>query len=465
MQKSIKKFFSKFIGDKTFYALVFSVAIPIMVQNGITNFVSLLDNIMVGQVGTEQMSGVAIVNQLIFIFNLSVFGAVSGAGIFTAQFHGKKDDEGVVQTFRFKLMTAVVLSAAAVGIFLLFGDDLIQIYLNDGSVEGDLALTLGFAKQYLAVMLVGLLPFAVSQAYGGTLRETGHTVLPMVAGFAAVATNGIGNYLLIFGKFGCPEMGVEGAAIASVISRFVELSILVVVTHTSKKITCGKGVYKRFFFVEKNLCNKIFAKGSMLFVNELLWSVGSSAMAFCYSLRGLDVVAGYSIASTVINCFSIAYIALGNSVGIIVGKLLGAGEVEKAQDYDVKLIAFSVAMGAAMGAILACTSGLFPLLYNTTDRAKQIASQFLLITGCIMPMHGFLHSCYFTLRSGGKTFITFLYDSVFVCVINVPVAYCLAQFTSWDVVWIYLAANLVEVFKCVLGFIMLKKKIWINKIV
>lgn len=131
----------KFIGDKKFYAMVLAVALPIMLQNGITNFVSLLDNIMVGQVGTEQMSGVAIVNQLFFVFNLCIFGAVSGAGIFTAQFFGKNDEEGIRQTLRFKYLAGVVLTAVAVLVFVLLQTPLISLYLHDGSVEGDLELT------------------------------------------------------------------------------------------------------------------------------------------------------------------------------------------------------------------------------------------------------------------------------------------------------------------------------------
>lgn len=460
-----KGFFSRFIGDKAFYKMVFAVAIPIMIQNGITNFVSLLDNIMVGQVGQEQMSGVSIVNQLLFIFNLGIFGAMSGAGIFTAQYHGKGDTEGIVQTFRFKLMTAVLISAAAVVGLALFHKPLISLYLNDGSYTGDLTATLGYGVDYIWVMLIGLLPFALSQAYGGTLRETGHTVLPMVAGFAAVGVNCIGNYLLIFGKFGCPELGVVGAAIASVISRFVELAILIVATHANKKIDCGKGLYSRFFHVDKQLVGKIFQKGSPLFFNELLWATGMSVLAMCYSMRGLDAVAAYSISSTVVNVFNIAYMALGNSVGIIVGKYLGAGDIEKAQDVDRKMIAFSVVTGFVMGALLAATSSLFPMGYKATAEAKQIAADFLLITGCLMPLHSFLHSCYFTLRCGGKTWITFLYDSVFVCLVNVPIAFALVKLTDLSVVCVYLIANGVELFKAILGFVMLKKKIWINKIV
>ena len=138
----MRNLLKKFIGDKRFYAMVLAVTLPIMLQNGITNFVSLLDNIMVGQVGTEQMSGVAIVNQLLFVFNLCIFGAVSGAGIFTAQFHGKKDEEGIRQTLRFKYLAGVVLTAVAVLVLVLLQTPLISLYLHDGSVEGDLELTL-----------------------------------------------------------------------------------------------------------------------------------------------------------------------------------------------------------------------------------------------------------------------------------------------------------------------------------
>lgn len=464
-----KGFLGKFIGNKAFYKMVFAVAIPIMIQNGITNFVSLLDNIMVGAVGENQMNGVAIVNQLFFIFNLGIFGAVSGAGIFTAQYYGKGDNDGVVQTFRFKLMTAVVISAFAVGIFALFYKPLINLFismdLSVGSNAEAAQATYNFGEQYMWVMIIGLLPFALSQAYGGTLRETGHTVLPMIAGFAAVAVNCVGNYMLIFGKFGCPELGVVGAAIASVASRFVELAILIVATHASKNIDCGKGVYKRFFHVDGKLARNIFAKGSPLFVNEVLWATGMTLLALCYSKRGLSAVAAYSISSTVVNVFNIAYMALGNSVGIIVGKYLGAGDIETAQDVDNRLIAFSVMTGLVLGVLLAATSWLFPLAYNVSDESKRIASTFLLITGCLMPLHGFLHSCYFTLRCGGKTLITFLYDSVFVCCVNVPIAFLLVSFTDLDVTLVYLIANGIEVFKAVLGFVMLRKKIWINKIV
>lgn len=463
----------KFIGDKKFYKTVFAVALPIMLQNGITNFVSLLDNIMVGQEGKLQMSGVAIVNQLIFIFNLAIFGAISGAGIFTAQFNGKGDEEGVRQTLRFKYILCFMIAVVAIAVFMIFGDQLIGLYLRtEGEVidpdkaAQELSETLGYGKQYLAVMLIGLIPFALSQALSGTMRETEHTVSPMVAGLIAVAVNCIGNYILIFGNFGAPKLGVVGAAIATVASRFVEVIILIVYTSVKKSVFHAfKGAVTHLFAIEKTLFGNIMKRGFPLFINETLWSLGMSGLAMCYSWRGLDVVSGYNIASTVINVFNIAYMALGNSVGIIVGKYLGAGEYEEAVDVDRKLIAFCVAIGLAMGIILFCTAGLFPKIYNTTEEAKTVAKQMLCVTACLFPVQSFMHSCYFTLRSGGKTLVTFIYDSVFVCLVNLPLAFCLVKFTSLPILAIYAACQSVEIVKAVIGYVMLKKRIWINKIV
>lgn len=162
---------SKFIGNRDFYRMVLMIAVPIMIQNGITNFVSLLDNIMIGQVGTEQMSGVAIVNQLIFVYNLCIFGGVSGAGIFTAQYFGQGNHEGVRQTMRFKLWMVMIITTLTAALFLCSGTVLISGYLKgDGSAES-IAATLMYGKQYLKIMLVGLPAFALVQIYSSTLRE------------------------------------------------------------------------------------------------------------------------------------------------------------------------------------------------------------------------------------------------------------------------------------------------------
>ena len=159
---------SRFIGDRKFYKLALGVTVPIMIQNFITNFVSLLDNLMVGRVGTAPMSGVAIVNQVLFVINLCIFGAVSGAGIFTAQYAGSGDQEGVRATFRFKLMSVLALTAAGIGVMVLFGEELVKLWLRGEGSPEEAEAFLKYGMDYLKIMLWGLPAFAVANAYCST---------------------------------------------------------------------------------------------------------------------------------------------------------------------------------------------------------------------------------------------------------------------------------------------------------
>ena len=467
MERTQKRtaFFRKFIGDKKFYMMVLGIAVPIMIQNGITNFVSLLDNIMIGRIGTEQMSGAAIVNQLIFVYNLCIFGAVSGAGIFTAQYFGQKDHEGVRQTFRYKLWISAVLTIGTVILFLTAGDQLINMYLHGEGTAQELAATLKYGKQYLLIMLAGLPPFMMVQIYASTLRECGETMTPMKAGVVAVCINLVFNYLLIYGKFGFPALGVRGAAIATVLSRYIEAVIVITWTHRHQEANpFAKGLYTTLK-VPANLTKKILVKGTPLLLNETLWAAAVAMLAQCYSVRGLNVVAAQNFSNTIGNVFNIVFIALGDSVAIVVGQLLGAGDMKKARDTDNKMIAFSVMCCMGVAAVMLVLAPLFPQLYNTNDQARELAKAFIIITALCMPHNAFLHAAYFTLRSGGKTIITFLFDSVFIWVVSVTLAFTLSRFTDMNVILIYTIVQLADLIKCFIGFILVKKGVWLQNIV
>ena len=454
---------SRYVGDRAFYRRVFQVAIPIIIQNGITNFVSLLDNIMVGQVGTLPMSGVSIVNQIIFVFNLCIFGASSGAGIFTAQFHGSGDDEGIRHTFRFKLFICTLISLAAGLIFFLGQDSLIGLYLTGEGTAEDAAQVLAYGKDYLAVMLWGLLPFGLANAYAGTLKESEETFVPMVAGVAAVFVNLGLNYVLIFGHFGAPAMGVRGAALATVISRYAELLLVAAWTHRNgAKHPFIRGAY-RTFAIPSPLLKTIVITGTPLLMNETLWSLGVAFMNQCYSTCGLDVVPATNISSTLINLSSVVYHSLGVSVGILMGQMLGARKPEaEVRDFNRKLIAFSVSMGVLFGGLMALGSGVFPNIYNTTDTVRALAQDLILISAFVMPFQSFANATYFTLRSGGKTFITFLFDSGFMWICSIPLAFCLSRFTALPILPLFAICQMPDVLKCVVGSWMLKKGSWIH---
>ncbi len=462
MHTSLRK---KYFGNRAFYAMALSIAVPIMIQNGITQFVGLLDNIMVGRVGEAQMRGVGVSNTLIFVFNLAVFGAVSGAGIFGAQFYGSGDTEGVRSAFRFKLIICAVLLALGVGIFLLFGDKLIMLYLLGEGTEAEREASFGFAKSYLLIMLFSFLPFILTQIYSGTLRETGQTVIPMLAGIVSVLVNLCFNTLLIFGYLGFPRLGVRGAAIATVIARFVEAGVVMLWTHRNRrKNPFIVGAY-RTLHIQKALFVQIGRKTLPLMINETLWAGGMALLSQCYSLSGLLVVPAYTISSTVSNVFNVAFLAMGSAIGIIVGQLLGADKMEQAVDTDRKLIVFSVLICFFIGGIMAALSHAIPQIYNTTQPVRDLSSKFLLIIALAMPINSLANACYFTLRSGGKTFVTFLFDSFYVCIFTVPLAYALHYWAQLSIVPLFLICQLVDLGKCAVGLILIRKGVWLQNIV
>ena len=459
------KFRQKYIGDKAFYKRYLMLAIPMIIQNAITNLVSFLDNIMVGQLGTEQMSGVAIVNQLIFVYNLAVFGAVSAASIFGAQYFGKGNHKGHMYSFRFKLYAALLVTAIAMTLFITNGTALISLYLTDTAGNGATEVALAYGKEYLKIVMIGLVPFAVTQAYATNIKETGQTFVPMVSGIVAVIINLVLDYILIFGAFGVPELGVAGAAIATVIARYTECLIVVIWAHLHlDKNPYLVGVYKGLR-IPGSILADIFRKGLPLMFNEMLWAVGMAVIAQCYAVRGLEVVAAQNISSTISNLFNIVYLQLGNCISIVVGQKLGAGQLEEAKDADNKIIFFDVACCACISVIMILLGGLFPEIYKTEPGIKALAKNFIIISAMAMPLCAFSHCSYFTLRSGGKTIITFLFDSVFTWVVMIPYAFVLSRFTTLSITMVFFLVSFTEIIKVIIGLFMIKSNVWLQNIV
>ncbi len=454
----------KYVGDKQFYKAAMTIAVPIMLQNFITNLVNMLDNIMVGQLGTESMSGVAIVNQIIFVFNLAVFGGLGGIGIFTAQFFGKKDDDGMRYTFRCKTYLAVILCVIAIPLFIFADDLLINLFLHQSNDVGNIELALEYAKNYLYVAIIGLPPFAVANVFASTLRETGDTRTPVIAGGAAVAVNIVFNWILIFGKFGFPALGVAGAAAATVLARFVECIIIVAYTYAKrKKFTYIKGAFKSFY-IPKSVLILILKKGTPLLINEILWSAGMTTLGVAYSMHGMSVVAAYSISSTVTNLFNMIFLSMGSGIGIMSGNLLGAGKHEEAVDTVRKLIAFSMALSAGVGVLIFVLGGAIPNAYETDEASRQLATYFIRTCAFTAPIVSFANASYFTLRSGGKTFITFLFDCGALWILSIPVAFILYA-AGVNISIVFPVVQFLEFVKCIVGYILVKKRVWVDTII
>ncbi len=456
---------SKYIGDRAFYKMVLTIAVPMMVQNGISNFVNLLDNLMIGRLGTNALSGVAIANQLMFVYYLLIFGATAGVGIFTAQYFGLGDVDGVRETFRFKIIVNILLSVLSIIILNMYAEPLIDLFLKGEGAPSDAAETLAIGLDYMYIMLIGLIPVGICNAYSGTLKDIGQTRVPMMASLAAILVNLVGNALLIYGLLGFPALGATGAAIATVISRFIELAILAIYTASHKTAYPFIIGAFRHFSVPVHMVKKYVLKSLPLVANESLWALGTTMMNQCYSYRSLEAVAALNIQSTIWNLMGVSFLAMGEAVGIVVGQILGSGDIDKAKDHARKMIAFTIFWGVLFGIGMVVIAPFFPLLYKTSDTIRSMASSFIVITGIFMPSCACMHASYFTIRSGGNTVITMLFDSCFMWAISVPTAFILSRHTGMSVFYMLLMIQTLDLIKCLIGVLMVKSGIWAKNIV
>ena len=450
--------------NKKLYRQLLKIAVPMMIQNGISQIVNLLDNFMIGQVGTNALSGVGIANQMMFVFYLMTFGATAGSGIFTAQYYGNNDWDGVRITFRFKLITNLILSVMACFVFFFGASFLVSRFLQGEGDPADAAATLEIGKQYLHVMVISLIPIGFCQAYSGTLRDIGQTKVPLIASACAIAVNFSGNLILIYGLLGFPALGALGAAIATVISRFVELGVLVIYVATHKK-QCPfiVGAFSHFKIPAK-MAKEFIIKSTPLLLNETLWSFGITMLNQSYSYRTLDAMAAIQIETSIYNVMMVAFVAMGEAVGILTGQILGSGRVEEAKKNAFKTIWFTVAFGTVFGIIMIIISPFFPLIFDTTTNIRHLATWLIVINGLLMPFYSYTHASYFIIRSGGKTFITMIFDSGFVWLLSVPFAFILSHFTGMPMIWMVAAVQSLELIKCITGGLFVRSGIWAKNI-
>ena len=349
------------------------------------------------------MSGVAIVNQIVFIFNLTIFGGLGGASIFGAQFAGKKDHEGVRYTLRFRLVFSVVVCALGILVFLLFGGAAVPAVFEQGVLfSGGDRPHFGLCQGVHRHHALWASAFCHKPVLFQHPADVGETFSPMVASLIAICVNLTGNYLLIYGSFGFPKMGVAGAALATVIARWAEMGYLLLRTWRHRKqFPFLQGLFRNFR-VPLSLVKQIAVTGTPLLLNETLWSIGTAAVNMCYPFRGLEAVAPLNINSTVWNLFAIVMAAMGNAIGILSGQLLGANDIPGAKDTVRKLLFFSVCVNAVIGGLIVAVSPLSPYIYNTEPSVRQTATHLLMVSGSFLPLSAYTQGTYFTIRSGGK---------------------------------------------------------------
>jgi putative MATE family efflux protein len=443
--------------DRQFYRNLFTIAVPIMLQNLVNAFVNMVDTVMIGRLGTVEIAAVGLGNQVFFLYTLILFGIVSGGSIFTAQFWGKRDLGGIRKNTGFclllNLLTALIFSAGAV----FFPRSIIGIYSRDPLVIASGAL-------YLKTLAPAFIPFAVSQVFVLTLRSTGEVRIPMVTTVIALFVNVILNYLLIFGAGAIPPMGVAGAAAATVVARMVELLILLFLSYRGRYAPAGsprellafKGPFVRRFF---RICIPVI-------LNEFIWSLGITVQNIIFARTHTGAIAAFNITNTVSQLTWVLFIGLGNGVAVLIGNRIGEGKDAAARDCAARIILFAPLLSVGTALILIPLSLLLPLIFNVDGEVLRSTGQMFIILALSYPFRAFnMAMVVGVCRAGGDTVFCAVYDVIFMWTAALPLA-AAASFLFHAPVWIiYLCVVLEEPFKVILGLWRYRSGKWLHNVI
>ena len=429
------KYFKALLNDKELIKRCISVSVPLMLQALVVSSVTLVDNIMIGELGDLCISGVASANRFYLVVYFAVVGMVSSGVIFLAQYYGANDQNNMQQTFRISIVTSVFL-AFVLSIFAYFKPEtIIRFIINDEEV-------IGIGSRYLRICCLSYVPMVISNCIGSCIRTLGNPKLPMYISIGSILLNIFFDYALIFGNFGFPRMEVEGAALATLIAS----------------------IFKLFEF-KGILLRSIIIMAIPLILNEVLFTFGQTSLLKFYSYRGVVVNTAHTIAGVISDLFFVLFSGMSTAANVLIGIPLGAGEMKKAKDNGYKLLIFSCLLAVVFALMMFASSFLVPILYrNASSEALSIAKAFLRTMSFFFMIYTFNCQIFFTLRTGGETKAALIMDSMFMWCFVIPLVYILSYFTSINVILVYIIAQSTDFIKMFLAYHLFRKERWLKNL-
>lgn len=433
------------------------VALPITLQNLIFNSFTLVDNILVGSLGEANIAAVGIANKFNFIFMLVLFGINSGTNIFSAQFWGKGDLKGVRRVLGLSLMLGLSVSVPFALIGILAPGSIIDIFSNDPEVIKQGAI-------YLSIIALTFPINAITSSFGMQSRGVGRAIVPLMASAVGFLVNAGLDYALIYGKFGFPNLGVKGAAIATLISKILECSIMLwIIYHNNYELAAR---FRDFMGYSREFLLRFITPVLPVMVNELLWSVGVSGYTYFYGVLGTEAVATVQILDVINGLFVAAFGGLGNACGAVIGNLIGAGEEGTAMLYAKRSAVVSFGFGLVMSGLLLLIAPSFLNLFSIGEHTVQIARLTIITYAVFMtPKVVNLLMIVGVCRGGGDTVFAALIDVGPPWLIGIPMAYLGVRVLGLPLYWVMALINLEEVAKFVLGIWRLLSGKWLHNLV
>ncbi len=443
--------------DRQFYKTLLHIAIPIAAQNLVASSLNMVDTIMIGRLGETEIAAVGLANQVFFLFMLFLFGVSSGSAIFTAQFWGKRDIESIRKVLGIGLATAGMAALFFSLLAILWPAQVLSIYTKDVEV-----IRLGSA--YLRIVGFSYLMTSITFSYAFILRSTEQAKLPMLMSMIALGINTALNYVLIFGHFGFSAMGVQGAAIATVISRFIEMILMLTMVYLKQLAPAAS--FKEMTSQTWAFIARFYRTTIPVILNETLWSLGVTVYAMVYGRIGTGAVAAVNIASTVERIGMVLFFGMANASAVMIGNRIGAGEEEKAYVYAKRFLILGPLFGFVMGFLLIVTSGPILSMYNISSDVYTAARSILMVMGFTMVIKVFnLINCIGVLRSGGDTKFSLVLDITGIWCIGVPIAVIFGLVLGFPIYWVILLVTLEEIYKVTLGIRRFITKKWIHNLV
>ncbi|MEG1482764.1 MATE family efflux transporter [Clostridium sp.] len=443
--------------DKAFYKKALVIALPIVIQNFITSSLNIVDTMMIGKLGENEIAAVGIANQYFFLLNILIMGLFSGIGIFISQYFGKKDDKNIKKLVGIGLIAAIVVG----GIFTLIAqvapEGIISIFNKDGQV-----IKLG--AEYLVIVSISYIFTAITFNYGIASRCIEKTAVPMVASSIALLTNTVLNYCLIFGNFGMPKLGVEGAAIATLIARVIEFIIMVGYVYYSKNMLAAN--VKELFSFDFSFAKRIWITILPVLLNEACWGLGSVMYNVIYGRIGTQAIASVQIATTINNLFMVVIFGIGNAALVMVGAKVGKGEYDKAKEYGKNFLVIGTVIGIIIAVSLSLSANAVVSIYDVSEQVKVWSKLILYVTSIVMIVRVYnIIAIVGVLRGGGDVKVSFLIEGITMWCIGVPLALVGAFVFNLPVYLVYALCTFEEITKAVACFKRMRSSKWIKNLV
>jgi putative MATE family efflux protein len=442
--------------DRRYYTTLLTIALPIITQNFISSLLNMIDVTMLGQLGEVSIAAVGLANQVFFLLTLMLFGANSGMGVFTAQLWGKRDVPSIHKVLGIGLLIGLSGSLVFTVLALVLPAPVLRIFTTDPAV-------IASGVSYLRIVGWSYMVTAVSFAFSSVLRSTGQVRVPMVVSIGALSLKTLLNYGLILGHFGLPALGVQGAAIATVIARVVEMTALLAIIYT-RKLTAAARPGELLGF-SRTFLSTVLKTSLPVLINETLWSLGVTMYNVVYGRIGTDAIAAVNIAASIENLAFVIFMGLSDATGIMVGNRIGAKEEDMAFAYGRQTLMISTIGAILIGVVILVGRDFILGFYNLTPESRLLARNILMVMGFALWVKvSNMTIIVGILRAGGDTRFSLFLDTGTVWLVGVPLAVLGGLVLHLPVYIVYLMVIGDEVCKYIIGVWRFSTKRWINNV-